>query len=126
MFIVSNAKDKTITWPVTVEAAAEGGKIAKYPFTGTFKVLDDDQREAILASDAQTEVEDSAAWKDANIDKIMQVMTDWSGVADQDRNPIPFNRENLRTAARSAAGMGLLRGINTAIAEIATGARAKN
>jgi hypothetical protein len=128
MFIVQTATDKPIDWPVTVEYAATGGKIAKHTFTGYFKVLDDDQREALQADvtqpDADPEV--SLAWKDSAVDHIMQVMTGWSGVVDQNRAPIEFTRENLRTVARSPSGVGVLRGINTAIAEIATGAKAKN
>jgi hypothetical protein len=148
MFIIQPATDKPIDWPVTVEYAAPGGKIAKHTFTGYFKLLGDDERDEIMARskvpEAQPQIGDTAAdgaeavgdsadapvkanvWKDAAVDAILDVMTDWKGVVDQHRNPIEFNRENLRTAARSAIGFSLLRGINTALAEIATGARAKN
>jgi hypothetical protein len=142
MFILQSATGKTISWPVTVEVAVDGGKLAKYTFNGTFKVLSDDEREALAAGKVQAPALDAPLdgaddqnalvtataidWKEAAVDGVLEVMTDWSGVVDQNKTPIPFNRDNLLTAARSAAGIGILRGINTAIQEITTGARAKN
>lgn len=132
MFIIDSAtsdKNKTINWPVKVEIAADGGKIKKYEFTGTFRRLDDDEKEAIDAelksADASGE-EGSNAWKVRNVDAIVRVMDGWKGVADQDKNPIEFTRDNLLAAARSINGTPILRAINIAISEISTGALTKN
>ena len=38
MFKIITSKDQTITWPVKVEVAADGGKINKFEFTGIFKL----------------------------------------------------------------------------------------
>jgi hypothetical protein len=132
MFIIKSAKDKTITWPVTVETAADGGKISKFEFTGTFKLLDDDAKEALVAeakanTDAAGETEQAVnAWKVVSVDAILNYMTDWKGVVDESKTPIDFNRDNLLAVARSAQGLSIIRAINTAIGEINTGARAKN
>jgi hypothetical protein len=149
MFIVQTEGEKTVTWPVVVEVAADGGKIIKYSFNGTFKVLNDDEREALLskqaaeggatsgaAADTAGEQQDEAKafdpaefnrkYKESQVDGIMAIMTGWTGVVDQNKQLIEFNRENLLIAARSKQGNSLLRGINTAIAEVTNGARAKN
>jgi hypothetical protein len=139
MFIVAQTKDKTITWPVTVEVAANGGKIVKHTFDGTFRVLDDAERKELfpdVTATAQLDAEDVADdaqvtavavdWKEESVDNILKIMTGWKSVVDEKKVPIEFNRETLLAAARSASGVALLRGINTAIAEISTGARAKN
>jgi hypothetical protein len=139
MFIVTTTKNKTITWPVTVEVAADGGKIAKHTFTGTFKVLDDEERKALFPEAADTptldadDIDDDTPatatavdWKEESVDTILKIMTDWKQVCDESKTPIEFNRDTLLTAVRSQHGVSILRGINTAIAEIRTGARAKN
>lgn len=132
MFIITTTKDKTINWPVKVEIPADGGKINKFEFTGTFKLLDDDEREALAAEaklaepDSSDEDEPTGAWKERAVENILKTMTDWKQVVDQSKNPIDFNRENLLTAVRGVHGVSILRAINTAMAEIVTGARAKN
>lgn len=132
MFIITTSKDKTITWPVKVEVAADGGKINKFEFTGTFKLLDDDARDALVADAKANEVDfldDSApasAWKEQSVDNILKVMTDWKSVTDETKTPIEFNRDNLLAAARGPYGVSVLRAINQAIKEIQFGAREKN
>lgn len=138
MFIVTQTKNKTVTWPVTVEVAADGGKIAKHTFTGTFKVLSDDERKELFPEvdapklDAGDIDEDAPAtataidWKEESVDTILKVMTGWAQVVDDTKTPIEFNRDNLLSLVRSAHGVGILRGINTAINEVRVGARAKN
>jgi hypothetical protein len=130
MFIIKSEKDKSITWPVKVEVAADGGKIKKYEFTGVFRRLDDDEKEAIddelKSADASSGDEGGNVWKVRNVDAIMRIMADWKGVADQDKNPIEFTRDNLLAAARSINGTPILRAINIAISEISTGALTKN
>lgn len=131
MFKIQSEKDKTINWPVTVETAADGGKIQKFEFTGTFRLLSDDDKDALAASAPadlgdDTTVALAGAWKEAMIDQIMKVMSGWKSVVGEDDQPIEFNRDNLRAAARGPRGVGLLRAINTAIGEIASGARQKN
>lgn len=132
MLIIQDEKDKTINWPVKVEVAADGGKIAKYEFTGTFKLLDDDQKDALAAktkddtiSDPETEA-GSNAWKETSVDNIMEFMVGWKGVVDKDKTPIDFCRENLLQAVRSKQGISILRAITTAIGEVGTGHIAKN
>lgn len=140
MFVIQSPeaqKGKTIPWPVVVDVAEDGGKIKKYEFTGTFKRLNDDEREALAAEaklaepvDAEEAIKDSAerpnAWKERSVDNIMKVMVGWSGVVDEHKAPIEFTRDNLLVAARGQNGMGILRAINLALSEINTGSRAKN
>jgi hypothetical protein len=132
MFKIQSEANKTINWPVTVEAAADGGKIQKFEFTGTFRLLSDDEKDAITAAAPIADLTDetlaslSGAWKEAMIDQIMKIMTGWKSVVGEDDQPIDFTRDNLRSAARGPRGVGLLRAINTAIGEISSGARVKN
>jgi hypothetical protein len=132
MFIITTTKNKTIAWPVKVEVAGDGGKINKFEFTGTFKLLDDEDREALAAEAKLNEPaegddsEPSGAWKERSVDNILKVMTDWKQVVDESKTPIDFNRDTLLAAARSPHGLSILRAINTAMGEIAAGARAKN
>jgi hypothetical protein len=134
MFIVAATKGKTITWPVTVEVAADGGRTAKHEFTGEFKLLDDEERKA-LADEAPTldadDIGDQTTvteidWKEQSVDNILKAMTGWKGVCDESKTPMEFNRDTLLSIARSAHGLSFLRGINKALGEISTGAKAKN
>ncbi|WP_295991559.1 hypothetical protein [Rugamonas sp.] len=129
MFILKSEADKTITWPVKVDVPTNNGKITQFEFSGIFKRLSDDEREALIA-DAAIPTEDSTpgpnAWKAASVDNIMKMMTGWKSVVDEDKQPIEFTRENLLAGARGPNGFALLRALNTALNEIATGARAKN
>jgi len=132
MFVVKKTQDQTINWPCVVEVPADGGKISKFEFTGIFRLLNDDQKEALQAeaktSDAgEAEQEEGTnAWKERSVDNILRVMEGWKSVVDEGKSPIEFNRESLLAAARSVNGISILRAINTAIAEINTGARVKN
>jgi len=130
MFIVTATKDKTITWPVKVEVAADGGRIAKHEFTGVFKLLDDDERDAQIAAmksnEAESADEPDSAWKERSVDGILMSMVDWKQVCNADKSPIEFNRESLLGLVRTAHGLSILRAINTAIGEIRAGAKAKN
>jgi hypothetical protein len=132
MFKIQSEVNKSITWPVKVEVAADGGKIQKFEFNGTFKLLSDDEKDAITQANPVADLADedatvlAGAWKESMIDQIMKVMTAWTGVVGPDDQPIDFSRDNLRAAARGPRGVGILRAINTAIGEISTGARAKN
>lgn len=134
MFIVTTTKDKTITWPVKVEVAADGGKIAKHEFTGVFKLLDDADRKALAESTATLDAADigddatvtEIDWKEQAVDNILKSMTDWKGVCDERKAPLEFDRDNLLAIARSVHGLSFLRAINVALGEIATGAKAKN
>ncbi|MES2126648.1 MAG: hypothetical protein V4463_05195 [Pseudomonadota bacterium] len=134
MFVVhtEKSKPKTIPWPVSVDTPADGGKIKKYEFTGTFNLLDDDEKDAIAAEVKEAAADEDGtdaavnAWKVVSVDRIMRFMCGWAGVVDMNKTPVEFTRENLLLAARSPDGVAILRGINTAINEIHVGARAKN
>lgn len=128
MLVISKSKDKTINWPVTVEVAADGGKTIKHTFTGVFKVLDEDERDALFpdaAEKLESEVNSASALESA-VDDILKVMIDWKQVVDENKVPLDFNRDTLLAAARSASGFSFLQGLWTAMREIRTGARAKN
>jgi hypothetical protein len=139
MFIIKPTQDKTINWPCVVEVAADGGKISKFEFTGIFRLLNDDQKEALKAEadkgeadkgngavGTDGEADSDVNWKELSVDNILRTMEGWKGVVDESKSPIEFNRDNLLAAARSVNGISILRAINTAIAEISTGARIKN
>lgn len=139
MFKIQSEENKTISWPVKVEVAVDGGKTQKYEFTGVFRLQTDDERDAFeLAAKeaAKAQAEQAAgeqdvtvlasAWKEGMVDRIMQVMTDWKGVVGDDDKPLEFTRETLRAAARGTRGTSVLRAINQAVSEVNAGARAKN
>lgn len=131
MFIIQAEKDKTIQWPVKVDVPTDGGKLKKFEFTGTFRLLDDDAKDALaaktkdLAVDPETEA-GSNAWKETSVDNILEFLSGWSGVVDANKAPIEFNRANLLSAVRSPNGISILRAITTAIGEVATGHITKN
>jgi hypothetical protein len=139
MFKIQSEENKIINWPVKVEIAVDGGATQKYEFTGLFKLQTDDERDAFeleaqKAAKAQAEQEAgdqdvtvlASAWKDGMIDRILQVMTGWKGVVGNDDQPLEFNRDNLRAAARGTRGTSVLRAINVAVSQINAGAKAKN
>jgi hypothetical protein len=139
MFKIQSEENKIISWPVKVEVAVDGGKVQRYEFTGLFKLQTDDERDAFEleaknAAQAQADQANgeqdatvlASAWKDGMIDRVMQVMTGWKGVVGDDDQPLDFNRDTLRAAARGTRGTSILRAINVAVSEINAGARAKN
>lgn len=137
MFKIQSEENKTINWPVKVEVAIDGGKTQKYEFTGVFKLLSDDAREALelahLEAPGEAPADSEAAppavagkWKEDMIDQIMLVMVGWKGVVDDKDQPLDFNRDTLRAAARGPRGVSVLRAINVAVSQVNTGAAAKN
>ncbi len=124
MLVISKSKDKTLSWPVTVSIAADGGRTVEHTFTGVFKVLDEEEREELFPDAADKEPTSSSL--EAAVDDILKVMTDWKQVVDETKTPIDFNRDTLLAAVRSAHGYSVLQAIWEALRQIRVGARAKN
>lgn len=123
MFIIKEEIDETIEWPVTVETPVSGGKNRKYEFTGTFKRLNEDQKKALKEVE---EIDTSGEWKDDYVDRTMQIMTNWSGVVNVQKEPIPYTRENLLKAIKTPSGSAIITGIYRAMNQIEAGVKAKN
>lgn len=121
MFKVITQNPDTLKWPVVVEVPQDGGKTRKWEFTGTFKRLNADEKEAL-----DKDIEDQTDWVERYVKKTMGIMVGWEDVCDEDGNPLPYSRESLRAAVRSTYGNQIMIGINRAIAQYESGSKAKN
>jgi len=123
MFVIREEVEETIEWPVVVEVAVSGGKSKKYEFTGIFKRLNDEQKKALSEIDRTG---DDAEWTESYLNRTMEIMVDWKGVVDKNKEPIPYNRDNLRKAILAVNGMATITGITRAMGQIEGGIKAKN
>lgn len=130
MFIVKKSvPGAVIKWPVTVNTPVDGGKTKRFEFTGHFLRLSADEKDALRAEiDAILESSDSDAedYRAQFVSATMKVMTDWSGVVDQDEKDLAFGREALLAAVRGVGGGAVIAGINRAIIEVELGEKRKN
>ena len=127
MFVIVDTTNEPIRWPVKVEQPIDGGKVRTFEFTGIFRRLSADEKEALgkeVGDDMMND--DQVDWVQNFIDRTMQVMTGWEGVVDQDKNKLEFTAEALRRAIRAPSGASFMKAINRAITEFETGTKAKN
>jgi len=73
-------KSKTVKWPVTVNIPRDGGRTTKATFNAEFKLLEQDELDAVMESGGDRDV--GAA-----------VLTGWDGVADENGTTTPFSEE---------------------------------
>jgi len=86
-----------VEWPVKVMVPRDGGGFDQQPCKVRFKAMPiDEAQEKRAAIDDLPEDEQDAG----HTELLMDTMVGWDGVIDEDKNPIPFSRDNLKTALR--------------------------
>lgn len=73
-------KAKTVKWPTTVNIPRDGGRTTKATFNATFKLLEQDELDAIMQDGGDREIG-------------CAVLADWEGVANADGEPLAFSEE---------------------------------
>lgn len=127
MFKIVEKISETLSWPVIVSLPVEGGKTRKFEFTGVFRRLDADEKDAFLKEvSLNNSIDSNTDWVETFIDRISQIMVDWKDVCDEDGKPVAYSRDALRRAVRSPSGGAVMNAINTAISQFESGAKAKN
>lgn len=111
--------------PVNAEVQGENGERKPIKFKVQFKRLSTDEIGA-FGTRLQRAFEDA---RDANegatqrvVDMLMEVMTDWAEIIDEQNAPVPFSKEALQVAAQ----MGLHAAILHAFRASMPGVREKN
>jgi len=74
-------KTATISWPVAVHLAADGGKFKKETFTAVFRELGREEFNRLLDEGKDEALSDS-------------ILVGWEGISDEDGNDMPFTKEN--------------------------------
>jgi hypothetical protein len=128
----------TVAWPVTLSLPADGGRLAEVAFTGIFRVLSEDEHEAIAPShlppaDAASADADTAParpvqrpWREVlaeNAALLPRYLTDWKGVLDEHGQPVPVSE--LPALLQGPHGKALSVGLVRAIAEVRWGVAAQ-
>lgn len=122
----------TIDWPVTVTHPVDGGELARFRFTGTFKRLSEEALDELLGTgepqsgEGEADVKRLAQVLRDNAELFPQVLVGWQGVRTADGDEAPFTAERLRAAVTGAHGQYLSAGLWRAVAEIRNGARRGN
>lgn len=123
MFIVKKEINDSIVWPVRVFVPLDGGDSKYFEFKGTFKRPNDQQLKQL---EDETQNDGSKEWMDGYIKRTMKVMTAWSGVCSENKEPLEYTEENFRAALESPHGLALIGGIATAIHQVRAGIKVKN
>jgi hypothetical protein len=123
MFIVKKQITESIVWPVRVYSPLDGGDSKYYEFKGTFNRPNEEQLDQI---EQETQSDGSSEWIDAYVKRTMKIMTNWSGVCNEEKEPIEFTEENFRDVLRTPQCMAIINGISTAINQIRGGIKVKN
>lgn len=106
---------------VQAEMQSEGGNRVRVSFEAQFKRMDVDEVRA-FAEGLAARIPDSASATDATTDALMEVVTDFRGVAGEDGEALTFSRENLRAVVALGLGPAILDAFYRALPK----ARAKN
>lgn len=97
---------KTFKWPVKFTVVDNNGRQQAHEIKLEFKRVSAEESKRLLA-DIQAAEKDRKANEDEGIvlspreqveseaDFLLQVVTGWEGVADENNNALPFNKENL-------------------------------
>lgn len=105
------ATERTFSWPVTVKVPVDGGQFADAPFDCTYKLVEQDELEAVIAG------------KVREADFLMKTVVGWKGVHDAAGAELPFSLEALERMVRIPyARSAMMTGYYEAMA----GARRKN
>jgi hypothetical protein len=84
--------------PVHAELPGENGQRMAVKFAVQFKRLSqDDVRDfALRTKDAMEDAQESrASPTEVSVMYLMEIMSDWKELIDEDNAPLPFNRDNL-------------------------------
>lgn len=102
-------KNRQVWWPVTINVPADGGRIIPCETQVQFNLLEQHE------FDEYAEQSDEAA--------LEAIMANWKGFADEQGEPLPFNRETLLAVL---AHQYVRIAIFTAYNQACIGAAAKN
>lgn len=123
MFIVKKEILDSILWPVRVYVPLDDGDTRYFEFKGTFIRPNDRQLEQFSE---ETKDDGSKEWINGYIKRTMKIMTNWSGVCNEQKEPLEYTEDNFRAALESPNGVALMNGITTAINQIRGGIKVKN
>lgn len=80
------AKDRRVTWPVTIPVPQSGGSVQKHKIEAEFDILGQSRLEEVMQ-------EDRNADQDAAL--LREVLVGWDGVAGENGEPMPFSAAAL-------------------------------
>lgn len=106
------------------EVQGEKGERCPFKFRAQFKRLPQSELRdyATRSRDAMTAAAENGDSTAVAVTFLMEVMTDWADIIDEDNKPLPFNAENLTTLV----DMGIGGSIYTAFYNSLPKAREKN
>jgi len=102
-------KSASISWPVVVQKASDGGKFKEYKFNALFKELGRERFNQLID-------EGDEALTD-------EILIGWEGIQDEDKNDIEFNEENKKMLFDDFT---VVKAIIEAYGKLITGGVAKN
>lgn len=80
------ARQREVLWPVTIEVPVDGGTTEVHEITVRYRLLDKTERDALSSISSDEEA----------LQFLVDRITDWDGVANEDGQPLEFSEENLR------------------------------
>lgn len=119
MRISASPKFWTTVW---AEMQGETGSRLTVKFECQFKRMDEDEKKAFAERLGQAMESADGSQSAAMTDQLMEVITDWRGVTDENDQPAQFDRDNLLRMVK----MGMTGAILYAFREAQTKAKEKN
>lgn len=102
-------KTASVSWPVIIKKASDGGKFQEHKFTAVFKEVGRERFNELID-------EGDEALSD-------EILLGWEGVQDESKTDIPFNSENKKALLDDFT---VMKALITAYGEMITGGAAKN
>ena len=102
-------KTASVTWPVTVKKASDGGKFKEYKFNAVFKEVGRDRFNDLIE-------EGDEALTD-------EILLGWEGIQDETKAEIPFNEDNKKALLDDFT---VMKAVIEAYGELIMGGAAKN
>lgn len=94
------AEQYTFNWPVKIILPDTTGKQVTRTFTGHFKLMEADEFNSKTRARFDAISDDVDRATAIRTELVMDVMTGWEGVVDEDNNPVPFSLDTLKHACR--------------------------
>lgn len=125
--LIIDDEAESVPYPVDVEIPGQGGVTVKQRITPHFRFIGADDLDVIN----DTAPYPSGDVSNAEAARMMAaryalIMTDLTGLADHNKQPIPFSQDNLELVIRSKYGRPIASALETGWLEFRQGGRAKN
>ncbi|MEN2980261.1 hypothetical protein P7L78_26420 [Tistrella bauzanensis] len=81
--------------PIRVEMPNDKGKTDTHTFVATYRMIEDQDLDRLITAAKDMDEAGPAFAAPGDKDVLRQVLVDWTGIIDQDNQPVPFSSDVL-------------------------------